>query len=43
MNAKGEIRDTKGRKIAMQKPNSACVYLVCTYDHKKNKKTGFCW
>ena len=41
MNAKGDILDTKGRQIAMQKPNSACVYLVCAHDHKKIKKQVF--
>ena len=41
MNAKGEIINTKGRKVAMQKPNSTYIYLVCTYDNTKNKKWRF--
>ena len=24
-------------KVSIHKPNSACFYLVCTYDHSKNK------
>ena len=35
-NAKGEIV-TNGEKVALHKANSACLYIVCTYDSSKNR------
>ena len=35
LNAKGEEIGAKGEKVAQHKPNSAYIYLVCTYDNTK--------